>query len=101
MTTYRRMAQFIRSIYDKLFMRVGKKKAIAIVRGYVAPGIHIYEATDNLNRVNLYKTPQERCWCVYVSWDDKDIICLRSSQVVLVSKQSGRILYDGTASDEG
>lgn len=102
MTTYRHIARFVQSIYAKIFMRVGKRKAIAIVRGYVAPRTHIYKVTDDLKRLNIYNMPRERCWCVYVSWDgDKDVIGLRSSRVILVSRQNGSILYDGTAGDEG
>lgn len=41
-------------------------------------------------------------WYVYVPWcDGLDGSALRSSRVVVVSKVGGRILYDGSANDEG
>lgn len=47
-------------------------------------------------------TALEPFWCVYVPWGDGcDGRMLRSSRVLLVSKFTGRILYDGSANDEG
>ena len=42
----------------------------------------------------------EPCWYVYAPWDD-EILALRSSRVVVISRVTGAILYDGDAGDEG
>ena len=41
--------------------------------------------------------PVEPCWYVLVAWDDKPTV-LRSSRLVVISRMTGAILYDG---DEG
>ncbi len=80
---------------------IGKRRAVRIVKGAVTPGttiLDIYpEAPSN---VSFYGVPQEPCWYVFVSWDDAAHL-LRSSRVILVSKTTGAILYDGCAGDEG
>lgn len=52
--------------------------------------------------------------CIYIpgksNWSAKDVwvvyknpeqLALKSSEVVLVSKRTGRVVYEGTAGDEG
>ena len=52
--------------------------------------------------LDLYGTFTEPCWYVYVPWGDGlDGSMLRGSRIVLVSKANGRVLYDGSAGDEG
>jgi len=45
-------------------------------------------------------TPIDPCWYVYVPWYD-GLIALRSSRVMVISRVNGKILYDGSAGDEG
>ncbi len=41
-------------------------------------------------------------WCVFVPWGDGlDGRMLRSSRIILVSKLTGKVTYDGSANDEG
>jgi hypothetical protein len=42
----------------------------------------------------------EPCWYVVGPWND-GILALRSSRLVVISRVTGTILYDGDASDEG
>ena len=42
--------------------------------------------------------PLHECWIAYL---DSATTAIRSSRVVLVSKQSGRVVYFGSANDEG
>lgn len=43
----------------------------------------------------------KNCWYVFCPWyDGQDGMMLRSSRVVIVSKKTGEILYDGSALDE-
>jgi hypothetical protein len=51
-----------------------------------------------------YNSPpiNEPAWFVFLPWfDGHDGACLRSSHVIAVSKADGRVLYDGSANDEG
>lgn len=51
---------------------------------------------------HIYAMPKEPCWFIYVPWGDEcEGSMLRSSRVILVSKQTGKVLYDGSARDEG
>ena len=49
---------------------------------------------------NLYNPPTEPCWYVYVPHND-GILGLRSSRIVIMSRATGKIIYDGSAGDEG
>jgi hypothetical protein len=46
----------------------------------------------------LYAVDVARCWIAYV---DRPLRGLMSSEIVLVAKDSGDIVYSGTANDEG
>lgn len=40
------------------------------------------------------------CWYVFAPWAD-GMLALRSSRVMVISRLTGEILYDGSAGDEG
>lgn len=44
--------------------------------------------------------PADPCWYVYAPWSDEQTV-LRSSRVIVISRMTGEILYDGSAGDEG
>lgn len=51
---------------------------------------------------SIYGRLPEPCWWIIVPWDDgKDDCAIRSSRVIAVGKQSGKVHYDGSAGDEG
>lgn len=54
-------------------------------------------------RLSIYNLPtDEATWVVYVPWGDGfDRKMLRSSRVIVISKIDGRVVYDGSANDEG
>jgi hypothetical protein len=53
-------------------------------------------------RPNIYFQTKEPCWYVFAPWGDSlDGTILRSSRVIVVSKVTGAVLYDGPANDEG
>ena len=53
-------------------------------------------------RSAIYNEPQEPAWYVYRPWGDgADGRMIRSSRVVMVSKRTGGVLYDGSAHDQG
>jgi len=97
------MKIFFRRIRAWLFPPVSRRKAIEIARKQNTPppgSFRIYGQRPK--NVNIYNLPEEPCWFVFAPWGDgKDGIMLRSSHVILVSKVSGRVLYNGKANDEG
>jgi len=46
----------------------------------------------------IYNVRQEDTWVVYKNSDD---IAFKSSAVVIMCKRTGRVLYEGSANDEG
>ena len=59
------------------------------------------EAKDmNLNIYTTFKLNMEDCWCVQISIPSHQYMLI-SSEVVLISKTTGDIVYYGSANDEG
>lgn len=50
-------------------------------------------------RSQIYNVRREDTWVVYKN--PRDMTLLRSSEVVVVCKRTGRVLYEGSACDEG
>jgi hypothetical protein len=51
---------------------------------------------------NIYASLPEPCWWIVVPWnDDKEGFVIRSSRVIAVGRQTGKVHYDGLAGDEG
>jgi hypothetical protein len=50
--------------------------------------------------VNVYglRVPLGDCWVVYVPLPT---LMLRSSEIIVVAKESGEVVYHGSANDEG
>jgi len=71
-------------------IRAGASEDVEVLDGLPA-NVHVYSAAD-----------LDPCWCVFVPWGDGlDGSMLRSSRIILVSKQTGKVTYDGSANDEG
>ena len=84
------------------FPPITKQKALEIAT-QVCKGdrkeFHCYSKKPE--RCALYATiPDEPCWYVYASWDD-NLLALRSSRVIVISRLTGQVFYDGSAGDEG
>lgn len=53
-------------------------------------------------QLSIYAHLPEPCWWVQAPWNDEmDVVAIRSSRVIVVGRQTGKILYDGPAGDEG
>ena len=50
-------------------------------------------------RMAVYDLRTEDAWVVFKN--SRELAALRTSEVVVVCKRTGRILYDGPANDEG
>lgn len=85
--------------------KTGRDKALGIVAKEVGVEVGELDCSDGLpDNCNPYFGPtiEEPVWCVFAPWGDgRDGVMLRSSRIVLVSKRTGKILFDGSALDEG
>jgi hypothetical protein len=75
---------------------------IAMAAYYKAckPGDQTFRICNQLP--NIYMTSKDPCWYISAPWGDVlDGTVLRSSRVIVVSKVTGAVLYDGSANDEG
>ena len=52
-------------------------------------------------RFSIYANLPEPCWWVQAPWNDREVIALRSSRVIVIGRQTGKVHYDGPAGDEG
>ncbi len=50
-------------------------------------------------RMEVYNLPAVDAWVVFKN--SRELLALRSSEVVVVCKRTGRVLYEGPANDEG
>lgn len=97
------MREILKRLRIQFFPPISKKAAIDIVRQVINQHSKIYQISSHrMGNINVYNPPQKPCWYIFCSWgDDKDGVILRSSRLILVSKITGEILYDGSANDEG
>jgi hypothetical protein len=95
----------MKRLFQHWFPRCSRNKALRIAaKAYLMPAAErqarIIKKTGNVAYCPAGIT--ELCWWVYAPWNDGwDGWMLRSSRVMLISKRTGAILYDGSAGDEG
>lgn len=89
-------------LWTLLFPPISKKRAIAIAASSLQGNGEVTTcyATRPAN-FHIYNMPDEPCWFVYISRRAEHHFVIGSSQVMLISKLTGKILYDGLAGDEG
>ena len=97
------MKELLSRLRFRLFPPVSRKRAIEIARqacAESAPILQIYHSRPS--NVNAYDLPSEDCWYVITSANsDPWVNKLCSSRLLMVSKRSGQVLFDGSAGDEG
>jgi hypothetical protein len=76
---------------------IGESAALAHRLG---SGVHdVQDASQATGRLNIYNRPDlSRCWLAYV---DAPFVGLVSAVVILIDKETGAVLYAGSANDEG
>ena len=86
--------------------KVSRQMAIEIARKDLTytpdpADLKIYDKKPH--NCNVYGVPDDdSCWFIYgPGGDGLDHGMLRSSRVVVVSKKTGKVLYSGSAQDEG
>jgi len=77
---------------------VSKSLASTVAANHLLRRVSITERPQNLN---IYNEPQEPSWYAIVPHNDGRAECLISSRILIISKKSGELLYDGSAGDEG
>lgn len=54
------------------------------------------------DQFHIYANLTEPCWWVEVPWGDSNgAFVIRSSRVIVIGRQTGKVHYDGPAGDEG
>ena len=89
----------------RLFPPVTQRMAQEIAREALAQPV-VYEPLICHGRkpahFSVYASFPEPCWWVEAPWNgEHGQPVIRSSRVIVIGRQSGTILYDGTAGDEG
>lgn len=77
-----------------------KDNILTIAKNHYASQLE-YSISDGENCIlNIYGVDTKNTWCVFI--DNPNIpIGIKSSEVVVVSKNDGKVLYSGSANDEG
>lgn len=86
----------------KKFPSITKQCALAIAeRAFIHHGgqFECYSQKPDSCRLYGFNTDHP-CWYIYAPWAD-GMLALRSSRVMVISRLTGKILYDGSAEDEG
>jgi hypothetical protein len=87
-----------------LFPPITRRMALDIARQALAQSV----ASEPLichgrkpARFSIYANLTEPCWWVQAPWNDREVNALRSSRVIVIGRQTGKVHYDGPAGDEG
>ena len=85
---------------------IDRNKALRIVAKKIGADAGELECHDGLpDNCNLYFTEAisgEPFWYIFAPWQDgRDDTMLRSSRIIMISKRTGKIFFDGSAGDEG
>ncbi len=68
-----------------------------IRQGFGIQGVSSGDEAAGLMPYGL-SVPLEKCWIAYVQ---EPVLALRSSTIILINKDSGRVVFSGSANDEG
>lgn len=80
---------------------ITKQRALAIAAQALFRGgkFECYSERPSTCRIYGINIDQP-CWYIYAPWAD-GMHALRSSRVMVISRLTGKIIYDGSAGDEG
>ncbi|MEI6078352.1 MAG: hypothetical protein WCS94_22425 [Verrucomicrobiota bacterium] len=81
--------------------KVSRQQAVRIAQAYVCQQIlgKAPRVVDSAKAVvRAYNVPTKDTWVIYRNPTE---LAFKSSEIILVSKRSGKIIYDGPAHDEG
>jgi len=91
------MTRLLKKLWYGLFP-IDRKKAVKIAMRSRVPDINQFRAFETLpGNMTIYSASKESCWYVTAPWGDGlDGSMLRSSRIIIISKKTGRVLYDGS-----
>jgi hypothetical protein len=83
---------------------ITQQVALEIFQEYIEqkkPTATIYRITETLPAgCRAYGPPQEDCWYIFYALN-RPIGMICSSDLIAVSKKTGKVIYEGSANDEG
>ena len=88
----------------RLFPPVTQRMALAIAQQALAQPVTSAPLICHARKpahFSIYVGFPEPCWWVQVPWNDKEVNAIRSSRVIVVGRQTGKVHFDGPAGDEG
>ncbi len=96
---------WLKQMLGRMFPPISRSAALRIASEALAINAQVVPQSchgTKPDNCRIYNAPPEPCWYIYAPWSDqKDVIALRSSRVILVGKLTGVVHYDGSAGDEG
>ena len=83
--------------------KINFEKAVEIAQQSFIPSADLFTVYEKKQDwMNIYLPNDEPCWFIKAPWNDKlDYRMITSQHVIVISKESGEIIYDGSACDEG
>jgi hypothetical protein len=84
---------------------ITKEEAVAIAEKLHGPKFKLYQVThgvpENFSIYGDFPRNPDDVWCVSCSIRSGKANALASGHAVVISKETGNVLYDGSACDEG
>jgi len=101
-TRKQKIGTALRRMRLRFFPPVSRRKAAEIARqNCSSPDAELEILPAKPSTLIYHSFPTEPCWFFYAPWEDGRPWMLRSSRMILVSKETGKVVYDGDARDEG
>ena len=79
-------------------LRIAQKQ---IITTHGAPSIDNFHIYDGEPPNPIYGLTHNQIWSVVCPWDNHFSGVIQDSRLIVISKVSGQVLYDGSAQDEG
>ncbi|MDO8282545.1 MAG: hypothetical protein Q7U10_07980 [Thermodesulfovibrionia bacterium] len=95
------MAFFSERLYLEYYPAISREEALRIAIEKCGTTEGNFEVMGSRPEVcSIYGLPNEPCWFVRAPWNDGEG-WLRSSRIIVISKATGKVFYDGDVGDEG
>ncbi len=83
---------------------ITQEQVTKIAEEYHGPGFELYGITHGIpDNCAIYRTGDwnpDQVWCVLCNAHPGELM-LASSRAIIICKDTGKIIYDGSANDEG
>ena len=99
------MQDWLQQMLGRMFQPISQGDALRIASSVLAKNardVSLIRQGTRPDKFCMYNEPHEPCWYIYAPWsDDKDVLAIRSSRVIVIGRQTGAVHYNGSAGDEG